>query len=213
MKTRIRKIGTVGTTAQMRVIPGHFATNHAHINYYLDLTMLKSRASEARAIAKVMAGLYLYDTIVDTIVCMEGMEVIGAFLSDELAKGGFMSMNRHKTIYIASPESHTDGQIIFRDNMQMMIRDKNVLLLLATATTGKTLEQNLKCIEYYGGRIQGINAIFSAVSRARSIEVKSIFTQKDIPDYHTYEFHTCPMCKEHQKVDAIVNTFGYSKIE
>ena len=95
----------------------------------------------------------------------------------------------------------------------MMIRDKNVLLLLATATTGKTLEQNLQCIEYYGGRIQGINAIFSAVNKARSIEVKSIFTQKDIPDYHTYEFHNCPMCKNNQRVDAIVNTFGYSKIE
>ena len=116
MKTRLKKIGTAGTTAQMRVIPGHFATNHAHINYYLDLTMLKSRTSEARAVAKAMAHLYLFDTVVDTIVCMEGMEVIGAFLSDELSKGGFMSMNQHKSIYVVRPEFNNNSQIIFRDN-------------------------------------------------------------------------------------------------
>ena len=60
METRLRKIGTVGTTAQMRVIPGHFATNHAHINYYLDLTMLKSRTSEAKAVAKIQLWIPLY---------------------------------------------------------------------------------------------------------------------------------------------------------
>ncbi len=213
METRMYKIpAQADREVLLRVIPGHFATNHSHINYYIDLAMLKTRQKEAQAAARVLAQYCNY-TVVDTIVCVEGCEVIGAYLAEELTNAGIMSMNRHKTIYIASPESHTDGQIIFRDNMQMMIKDKNVLLLLATATTGKTLEQNLKCIEYYGGRIQGINAIFSAVNKARSIEVKSIFTQKDIPDYHTYEFHNCPMCKNNQKVDAIVNTFGYSKIE
>ena len=192
METRMYKIpAQADREVLLRVIPGHFATNHSHINYYIDLAMLKTRQKEAQAAARILAQYCNY-TVVDTIVCVEGCAVIGAYLAEELTNAGIMSMNRHKTIYIASPESHTDGQIIFRDNMQGMIRDKN---------------------EYYGGRIQGINAIFSAVNKARSIEVKSIFTQKDIPDYHTYEFHNCPMCKNNQKVDAIVNTFGYSKIE
>lgn len=30
----------------------HFATNHSHINYYLDMTTLKTRLSEAQEIAK-----------------------------------------------------------------------------------------------------------------------------------------------------------------
>ena len=36
----------------LRVARGHFATNHSHINYYIDVTMPKNRLSEAKAIAK-----------------------------------------------------------------------------------------------------------------------------------------------------------------
>lgn len=195
----------------LKVIPGHFATNHSHINNYVDLTTLKTRQNEAQAAARVLAQ-YANCTIVDTIVCLDGCEVIGAYLAEELTKAGVMSMNQHQTIYIASPEFHTGGQLIFRDNMQMMVRDKNILLLLATATTGQTLESSLECIEYYGGKVQAIGAIFSAVRKARGIEVNSIFTHQDLPDYQTYEFKNCPLCKNKQKIDAIVNTYGYSKL-
>ena len=198
---------------QLKAIPGHFVTPNSHVNYFLDMTTLKSRLSEASMVARELGRQVMISTVVDTIVCLDGCEVIGSYLAEELTNAGIMCMNRHKTIYIVSPELNAGGQIIFRDNMQMMIRDKNVLLLLATATTGKTLEQSLKSIEYYGGRTQGIGAIFSAVQKARSMDVNSIFTQKDIPDYQTYEFHNCPLCKNNQRVDAIVNAFGYSKIE
>lgn len=212
MKTRIRKIGTIGTTAQMRVIPGHFATNHAHINYYLDLTMLKSRASEARAIAKVMAGLYLYDTVVDTIVCMEGMEVIGAFLSDELSKGGFMSMNRHKSIYVVRPEFNNNSQIIFRDNLIHMIEDKHVLVLVSSATTGLTVNKVIESILYYNGIMTGVSAIFGAVDEVDGVPIKAVFGTKDLPDYASYDYRECPLCQKKQKLDALVNAFGYSAL-
>lgn len=213
METRLYKIPAEGDRAvRLKVIPGHFATNHSHINNYIDLTTLKTRQNEAQAAARILVQYANYKAV-DTIICVDGCEVIGAYLAEELTKAGIVSMNQHKTIYIASPESHIGGQLIFRDNMQMMVRDKNVLLLLATATTGQTLDQNLNCIEYYGGRIKGICAIFSAVQKVHSIEVNSIFTQKNIPDYQTYEFQNCPLCKKGQKVDAIVNAFGYSKIE
>ena len=192
----------------LKVIPGHFATNHSHINYYIDLTTLKARQNEAEAAAKLLA-YYSHYTIVDTIVCLDGCEVIGAYLAQELTKAGVMSINQHQTIYIATPEFHTGGQLIFRDNMQLMVKDKHILLLLATATTGKTLSQS---IEYYGGKIGAINAIFSAVDKAHSIPVNSIFTQKDIPDYQTWRFRDCPLCQKQQRVDAIVNTYGYSKL-
>ena len=32
----------------MHAIPGHFATSHSHINYYVDVTSLKTRAGEAK---------------------------------------------------------------------------------------------------------------------------------------------------------------------
>lgn len=211
MERRMYKINAKADRAvSLKVIPGHFATTSSHINYYMDVTTLKTRQSEAKGVARILAQYANYK-IVDTIVCLDGCEVIGAYLAEELTKAGVMSMNAHKTMYIASPE-YQGGQLIFRDNMQMMVRDKNILLLLATATTGQTLERSLECIEYYGGKVQGIGAIFSAVSKAHSIDVNAIFTQKDIPDYRTYEFRNCPLCKEHAKVDAIVNGFGYSKI-
>ena len=212
METRMFKVYAKADPAvALKVIPGHFATNHSHINYYIDLTTLKARQNEAQAAARLLA-YYSHYSIVDTIVCLDGCEVIGAYLAEELTKAGVRSINEHKTIYIATPEFHTGGQLIFRDNMQLMVKDKNILLLLATATTGKTLNQSIECIEYYGGKISAINAIFSAVDKAHSLPVNAIFTRKDMPDYQTYSFRDCPLCQKQERVDAIVNTYGYSKL-
>ena len=88
MEKSYTKIYTTGATVPLKIRPGHFATNHAHINYYIDVTTLKARTKEAEEVAQALVGMYLYDTVIDTIVCMEGTEVIGAFLAEELAKGG-----------------------------------------------------------------------------------------------------------------------------
>ena len=40
MDNKYVKIHTTGCNAPLKVTPGHFATNHAHINYYLDMTTL-----------------------------------------------------------------------------------------------------------------------------------------------------------------------------
>ena len=79
MDNKYVKIHTTGCNAPLKVTPGHFATNHAHINYYLDMTTLKTRLSEAQEIARSLSGLFLYDTVVDTIVCLEGTQVVGSF--------------------------------------------------------------------------------------------------------------------------------------
>ena len=68
----------------VKIIPGHFATNHSHINYYMDMTTLKTRQSMAMSAAKGIVHEYVTSTIVDTIVCMDGTEVIGAYLAEEL---------------------------------------------------------------------------------------------------------------------------------
>ncbi len=212
METRMFKVYAKADPAvSLKVIPGHFATNHSHINYYIDLTTLKARQNEAQAAARLLAYYSNY-SIVDTIVCLDGCEVIGAYLAEELTKAGVRSINEHKTIYIATPEYHTGGQLIFRDNMQMMVRDKNILLLLATATTGKTLNQSIECIEYYGGKISAINAIFSAVDEVEGQPVNAVFHKDDIPDYQSCAMHDCPLCKEGRRIDALVNSFGCSKL-
>ena len=55
-------------SVQIKVIPGHFATNHSHITHYIDMTVLKTRQSMARAAAKSIASDYVGSTVVDTIV-------------------------------------------------------------------------------------------------------------------------------------------------
>lgn len=197
----------------LRAIPGHFVTPSSHINYYLDMSMLKARQSEALEAAKAMADAYVNTTVVDTIVCMEGCEVIGAYLAEQLTKVGVLSMNAHKTIYITSPEINTAGQMVFRENLQPMIRDKHVLLLLATATTGNTMARALDSINYYGGTITGISAIFSAVSKVHNIPVNALYTMADIADYKMSSADLCPLCRAGIPVDAIANGYGYSIIK
>ena len=42
----------------IKVVDGHFATNHSHINRYIDMTTIKSRRKMALAAAKSMATEY-----------------------------------------------------------------------------------------------------------------------------------------------------------
>lgn len=88
MDNRYVKIFASGSKAPLKATPGHFATNHAHINYYLDMTTLKTRLSEAQEVAKHLAERFLFDKVVDTIVCLEGTQVIGAYLAEELTRAG-----------------------------------------------------------------------------------------------------------------------------
>jgi len=214
MEGRIIKItAAMNNNIVLKVIPGHFATNHSHINYYLDMTTMKARQNEAEKIAETMKGYYnATDKIVDTIICMDGTEVIGAYLAQELSQAGILSKNAHKTIYVISPEFDSKGQMIFRENIAPAIGGKNVILLVASATTGKTIRRSLECISYYGGKIQGISAIFSAIKEIDGYQVDSIFSEKDVPNYTTYTPPECPFCHKNIKIDAIVNGFGYSKL-
>ena len=111
----------------LHAIPGHFATSHSHINFYIDMTSLKTRANEAQEVAKSLAGDYVNSTVVDTIVCMDGTEVVGAYLAQEFEKRGFRNTNLHDTIYVVTPEYNANNQLIFRDNTIPAIKGKNVI--------------------------------------------------------------------------------------
>ena len=197
---------------QLKAIPGHFVTPNSHVNYFLDMTTLKARLSEASMVARELGRQVMISTVVDTIVCIDGCEIIGAFLAEELTRAGIYSRNAHKTIYIITPEYTTSGQMMFRDNYLPMVKEKNVLLLLASATTGKTVTKAIHTLTYYGASISGISAVFSAANSIVGIPVNSLFTTADIPDYTTYSSEKCTMCKEKKPIDAFANAFGYSKI-
>ncbi|MCD8196273.1 MAG: orotate phosphoribosyltransferase [Lachnospiraceae bacterium] len=196
----------------LKVVPGHFVTSHSHINYYVDITTMRTRQNEAEAAARLLARKYKNNTIVDTIICLNGCEVIGAYLAQQLSEAGIMSMNAYRTIYIMSPEQDINGQMILRDNTKPMVLNKNVLILSTSITTGVTLDKAIDSVEFYGGRVQAIASIFSMITEARGIEVTSIFDAKDMSGYASFDARDCPMCKAKQKIDAIVNGFGYSRI-
>ncbi len=196
----------------LNVVPGHYATSNSHINLYIDLSTVKTRQNEAAEVARVMAKQYITNTMLDTIVCLEGCEVIGAYLAQELTSSGIMSMNVKHSINIISPMFNTNAQMVLLNNYQEAVYGKNILVLSGSSTTGDTLRKSIDCIKYYGGQIQGISSIFSAVDTLEGIKVNTIFKPKDFPNYMSYTIEECPMCKEKQRLDAIVNSYGYTKL-
>ena len=196
----------------LRVARGHFATNHSHINYYIDITYQKTRLSEAKDVARQLVSHFINNTPVDTILCLDGTAVIGACVASELTKNGFRTINAHNTIYVLEPEYNANSQIIFRDNIQPMIRGKHVLVLMASVTTGFTAKRSIEAIGYYGGKVAGVAALYRAVDEVEGYPVRSIYSINDIPDYQSYDYRDCPYCKQGKPVDALVNSFGYSKL-
>ena len=61
--------------APLRIARGHFATNHSHINYYIDITYQKTRLSEAKDSACQLVSHFVNDTPVDTVLCLDGTAV------------------------------------------------------------------------------------------------------------------------------------------
>ena len=96
---------------QLKVYPGHFATPQSHITHHLDLTTMRSRSSEAMRIAEALTANYETSIPVDTIICMSGLEVVGAYLAETLTRAGVYSMNSHQTIYITSPEYNNSDRL------------------------------------------------------------------------------------------------------
>ncbi len=69
-------------------------------------------------------------------------------------------MNAGHDINVITPELNASNQMIFRDNTQKKIWGKDVLLLMAPVSTGKTINRAVECLQYYSGKLVAIAAIF-----------------------------------------------------
>ncbi len=194
----------------LRYVPGHFITPKSHVNYYMDLSDMKSRQREARATGEELAEMFLTTDIVDTLLCLNNMEVVGSYLANKLTKAGVASANAHKTMYITTPEFNTNGQMMFRENNKHMIRDKKVLVLIDTASTGSTVSSAVRSVRYYGGEVIGVAAIFSLATQVGDTPIRALYSSRDLPDYASYPVDKCPLCDKSIPVDAICNGYGYS---
>ena len=212
MAISLVKLPTKKRGLNLRVCKGHFATNHSHINYYIDVTAQKFRLSEAKAVAQELTAEYKYRGAVDTILCLDGTEVIGACMASDLVKSGVMTSNEHGSLYVVTPEHTTGSQLIFRENTMPMVAGKHVLILLASVTTGYTAEAARQAIQYYGGQVVGIAAIFASLRECAGVPVTHIFDTSDLSDYTSWEARHCPLCQQGRKIDALVNSYGYSNL-
>ena len=55
-------------------------------------------------------------------------------------------------------------------------------------------------------------ALYRAVDEVEGYPVRSIYSIQDLPDYQSYDYRECPYCKRGEPIDALVNSFGYSKL-
>ena len=211
MEPRFFKIPVCVGDVTLRVAQGHFATRHSHINYFIDVTRQQSCLQEAEAVAQQLAQRLPY-AVVDTILCMDGTRVIGTCLARRLTQEGYGSVNQGKEIYLLRENLSSGGQLIFRDNARFMLEDKNVLVLLASITTGSTVEKAMRCVCYYGGSVAGVASIYSHLEEIGGVKVVSLFNTGDLPGYASHSPEECPLCKQGLEVDAVVDKFGYSAL-
>lgn len=213
MEPRFYKLPTSVGDVSLLVAKGHFATRNSHTNYFIDVTAPRSSLREAEAVAKLLGERNLTSsTLVDTILCMDGTRVIGTCLAQRLTRGGPRSLNAGKEIFVLRENVGTNGTLIFRDNARYMLEGKNVLLLLASVTTGVTVQRGIRCVQHYQGKVAGIAAIYSHLKEFEGVPIISLFDTNDLPDYASYLPDECPMCRQKRELDAVVDTYGYSAL-
>lgn len=196
----------VNREIKVKIMDGHFATKHSHISHCIDMTEVKSSLNASKAAAKILADSFT-GTPVDTIISLERMKMVGAFMAHYLSHAG---LNVRQDIAVISPEI-TDEKMILRDNFLPYVKNRHVLLLTASATTGKTVNSGIEGISYYGGTPVGAATVFGGRFDC-AVPVVKLFGVEDIRDYISYSPQDCPLCRNGVKVDAVVNSYGYSKI-
>ena len=207
MESRAKELfSTLNREISIKVIDGHFATKHSHISHCIDMTQVKSRLNCAKAAAKLLADSFS-GTPVDTIITLDRMKMVGAFMAHYLSHAG---INLHHDIAVISPEL-VDDKLLLRDNFLPFVMNRHVLLLTASATTGQTVNNSIEGIRYYGGAPVGAATVFGS-EFACEVPVVRLFGLRDIDNYKSYPPQECPLCKMGLKVDAVVNSYGYSKL-
>ena len=100
----LKKLPKTRGNVELRYAQGHFATNHSHINYYIDITYQKTRLGDAMDSARQLVSHFINDTPVDTLLCLDGTTVLGTCVAQELTKSGFRTFNKSGSVYILEPE-------------------------------------------------------------------------------------------------------------
>ena len=195
---------------RLNIYPGHYATSHAHVDNYFSMTEIRTDCAMASEAADALAAYFRF-TPVDTVISLEYTQIIGAFVAQRLSAQG-RDINSGADIHVVTPQVNSNNQLTISSDMQPYVTGKNVLLLLSTVSTGRSLARAVECIRYYGGNLAGIASIFSAIGESGGLPVRSIFTSSDLSGYNSYRSDECPFCRNGRKLDGFITTAGYTEI-
>lgn len=197
----------------IHVMQGHFISSNNHINYYIGTSDVKHNHNVSVDTAMLLAEYYATNDIhIDTVLCLYETQALGAYLAHEISRPSMLTPNPDQDVFVVGSEYDAAGNLIFRDNLRRMINGKNVLILISCITSGRTVERAMESVQYYGGRVAGVSAVFSAIDSIAGVHVNTIFNKDDVPGYAAYPAHNCPLCQAGMPVDAISNGYGYSKM-
>ena len=152
----------------------------------------------------------IYNEAQHTLVSMETLHAIFPRYDIQKIRSDILACLNSQHFFI---DEYTSGsQIILRDNLAPMVKGKHVLILAASITTGYTIQAAVEAVNYYGGIVAGLSAIFATTHECLGYPVTSIFDPTSLPDYASFDSRDCPLCKAGQHIDALVNSFGYSAL-
>ena len=117
------------------IIPGHFATSHSHVNYYVDMTKIKHRIAMAQEAAATLASEYA-GTPVDTIVCMKlSDEGVTIFFSTHITSD--LDKCADRIVYIRS------GEILAQNELSSFAAGYRIYELTSDQLTTAVREKSL----------------------------------------------------------------------
>ena len=70
----------------------------------------------------------------------------------------------------------------------------------------------IRGIRYYGGDPVAVATVFGGKFEIPGVPVVRLVGVEDLPDYASYRTGECPLCRKGVKVDALINSYGYSKM-
>ena len=65
---------------------------------------------------------------------------------------------------------------------------------------------------YVCGPTVYVDSLFGTINSVDGVEVETLFDENDVTGYAAYPVADCPLCRQGQKIEAMVNGFGYSKL-
>ena len=96
------------------------------------------------------------------------------------------------------PESHTYTHIVLPDDKWAE----------SNKETNPTAKENNTAENYQQELVESKNLIKEYLG----YDVVSAFNPNDLPGYASYAPHECPMCRSGNRIEGLVNSFGFSKL-